>query len=257
MIITSLVILESSREAPENTLAALRLAIEDGADVAEIDVQETADGAVVLFHDTDLRRMAGVDRPIWEVTLAEFRQLDIGSWFSDEFAGERVATLEEAIALVNGQLELNIEMKFNGHDRRLEAEVSRLVREAGFEGDSFVTSLDLAGLQRLASIDPDLRRGLIVTAKVGDATRLDLDLIAVNAGLVSRELIARAHRRGQEVHVWTVNEPDQMLTMIHLGVDNILTSSPDVLVELLALRAEMTDAQKTLLLVYDLLAGRL
>jgi glycerophosphoryl diester phosphodiesterase len=247
----------SSSLAPENTMSSLLLAIEEGADYAEIDVQETADGVVVLFHDTDLRRKAGVDPPIWEVSYEEFQQLDIGSWFSDQFTDERIATLKQAIRAAKGKIKLNIEMKFNGHDRQLEAEVVRLVREANFEDECIVTSLDLAGLQRLARLDESLRRGLIVTAKVGDATRLDVDLIAVNANFLTRDLVARARRQNQEVHVWTVNEPDQMLTMIHLGADNILTSSPGILIELLDARAEMGEAQKTLLLVSDFLAGRL
>ncbi len=246
-----------AKAAPENTLSALEQAIAHGADYAEIDVQQTADGMVVLFHDTDLRRMAGVARPIWEVTFDEFRQLDIGSWFSDEFASERVATLEEALVAVRGRMKLNIELKFNGHEKQLEAEVVRLVQEADFSEECIVTSLDYGGIQRVGEKDPNLRRGLILTAGVGDATRLDLDLLAVNANRVSRSMVARAHRAGKEIHVWTVNDPDQMLTMIHMGVDNILTSTPDVLVELLAARAELSAEQKALLLVADFLEGRL
>lgn len=247
----------SAKAAPENTISALKQAMVDGADYAEIDVQETADGVLVLFHDTDLRRMAGVDRPIWNITFNEFRQLDIGSWFSEEFAGERIATLEEAINTVRGRMKLNIELKFNGHEQRLESEVARLVREAGFRDECVVTSLDYGGIQRIGQHDPGLRRGLILTAGVGDATRLDLDLLAVNANRVSRRMVARAHRAGKEVHVWTVNDPDQMLTMIHMGVDNILTSTPDVLVDLLEARAGMTHEQRVLLLVADFLEGRL
>jgi glycerophosphoryl diester phosphodiesterase len=247
----------SSRAAPENSMAAVLRAIDDGADFAEIDVQETADGVVVLFHDTDLRRMAGVDKGIWEVTYDEMRQLDIGSWFSAEFAGTRVATLEEVIGAVQGKLKLNIEMKFNGHDKQLEAEVARLVRDAGFDKQCVVTSLVYGGVQEIARQDDGLRRGLIVTAKLGDATSLDVNLLAVNANAVTRDLITRAHRAGMEVHVWTVNEPGQMLTMIHLGVDNIMTDAPDVLVALLAERARLSNAEKTLLFVSDFLAGRL
>ncbi len=247
----------SARSAPENTLAALERAIEDGADYAEIDVQEIADGSLVLFHDTDLRRIAGIDRNTWEMTLGEFRQLDVGAWFAEEFAGERVATLEEAIETARGRMGLNIELKLNGHERRLEESVASIVRESGFADQSFATSLDRVSLERLAEVDDTLRRGLIVAAKVGDATRLGVDVLAVNAGRVDRDLIARAHRAGQEVHVWTVNEPERMLSMIHLGVDNILTSAPDVLVELQATLSGMSELQRTLLYVSDLMDGRL
>jgi glycerophosphoryl diester phosphodiesterase len=247
----------SSRAAPENSMAAVLRAIDDGANFAEIDVQETADGVVVLFHDKDLRRMAGVNKGIWEVTHDEMSQLDIGSWFSAEFADTRVTTLEEAIEAVKGKMKLNIEMKFNGHDKQLAAEVARIVRDAGFEDQCVVTSLVYRGVQEIARLDEQLRRGLIVTAKLGDATNLDVNLLAVNANTVTRDLITRAHRAGMEVHVWTVNEPAQMLTMIHLGVDNIMTDSPEVLVALLAERAKLSNAEKTLLFVSDFLAGRL
>ena len=89
------------------------------------------------------------------------------------------------------------------------------------------------GIREIGRLEPTLRRGMIVAASVGDVTRFDVDVLAVNARSVNRRMVARAHRGGREVQVWTVNEPARMLTMIHLGVDNILTSSPDVLAELL------------------------
>jgi glycerophosphoryl diester phosphodiesterase len=81
--------------APENTVAALRRAIEDGADWAEIDVQLTADRAVVVIHDSDLRRVGGRPGRIGQMTLAEVQQVDVGNWFDPAFAGERVPTLDE------------------------------------------------------------------------------------------------------------------------------------------------------------------
>ena len=98
---------------------------------------------------------------------------------------------------------------------------------------------------------------LIVTASIGDVTKLDVDFLSVSTGGVSRDLIARAHRAGKEVHVWTVNEPGQMNTMIHLGVDNILTDVPDVLVALLREREKLNQAEKLMLWLGDLLQGRL
>ena len=185
------------------------------------------------------------------------RKLDVGSWFSEEFADERVPTLKEVMEVARGRIKLNIELKLHGHERQLEAEVARLVSEAEFEDECIVTSLDYGAIQEVARQDGRLRRGLIVTANVGDTTRLDVELLAVNARTVTRDLVARAHKAGMEVHVWTVNDPQQMLTMIHMGVDNILTSSPDVLVDLLRERKKMSNAERTLLFVADFMAGRL
>jgi glycerophosphoryl diester phosphodiesterase len=108
-----------ARAAPENTLSAMHKAIESGADYAEMDVQQTADGVVVLLHDRDLRRVAGVSRRLDELSYDEVRQLDVGSWFDPAFAGERVPTLADVIGLCRGKIRLNIELKFFGPDRRL------------------------------------------------------------------------------------------------------------------------------------------
>jgi len=247
----------SSLVAPENTRAAVVRAIEDGSDFVEIDVQETADGIVVLIHDTDLRRLAGVNRNTWEVPYAEMKELDIGSWFSPEFSGERILTLKETIALVRGKAQLNIELKFNGHDKDLEAAVEAVVRETGFESECILMSLDYGGIRKVTALNERLKTGLTLTAGIGDPTRFEVDFLAVNANSVTRDLIERAHRAGMEIHVWTVNDPGQMLTMIHLGVDNIITDAPDLLVELLEERAELTNAEKTLLYLSDFLEGRL
>src|SRR5262249_2835558 len=103
-----------ARAAPENTLSAVRAAIASGADYAEVDVQQTADGVVVLLHDRDLKRVAGVSRRLDELSYDEVRRLDVGSWFSPAFAGERVPTLVEVIDLCRGRIRLNIELKFFG-----------------------------------------------------------------------------------------------------------------------------------------------
>ncbi|UCC84099.1 MAG: glycerophosphoryl diester phosphodiesterase membrane domain-containing protein, partial [Gemmatimonadota bacterium] len=133
----------SSQRAPENTLSAIEAAIEDGADYCEIDVQETADGVVVLLHDEDLMRIAGVDRKIWDINFAELRALDAGSWFAPEFAGERIPTLQEAIEVARGRIKLNIELKFNGHDEYLAERVVQILEQERFTDGALVSSLKL------------------------------------------------------------------------------------------------------------------
>jgi len=117
----------SSLKAPENTMSALRQAIADGADYAEIDVQTTADGVVVLMHDADLMRIASVNRRIQDTRFDELGEIDIGSWFSGDFSNERTATLDEAIKLVNGRIKLNIELKYNRPDPELVEKVGNII----------------------------------------------------------------------------------------------------------------------------------
>lgn len=223
----------SSCHAPENTLSAIRRAIADGADYAEIDVQETADGVIVVMHDPNLLRTAGLDKPLWEMTYAQLRDLEVGSWFSQAFHGEPIPTLEEVIALARGHIKLNIELKFNGHERRLPERVVHILAERHFAKHCVVTSLAYDGLQRVKSLDSRLRIGYIVETPLSDLTRLNVDFLSVKARLATRKLVRLAKLHGLGVHVWTVNEPQLMASMIAKGVENIITDCPDRLVKLL------------------------
>ncbi len=244
----------SSRKAPENTLAAIEMAVRDGADFAEIDVQETADGVVVLLHDADLMRIAGVDKKIWAVRYDEINTLDVGSWFSPDFADQRIATLRQAIEAARGRIRLNIELKFNGHDQKLAERVAEIVRSESFEPQCVVTSLEYDGLTEAKRHNGRLEAGLIVFRALGDVTRLDVDFLSVNADNVNHDLVERVRRHGKNLHVWTVNDVRKMSAMIDLGVDNIITDEPATLVALRDERASLTNAEKILLAFKNRLA---
>jgi glycerophosphoryl diester phosphodiesterase len=217
--------------APENTLSAMRKAIESGADYAELDVQLTADSKVVLLHDSDLKRVAGDPRRPEELSFDEVRRLDVGSWFGPAFAGERVPTLTEVIDLCRGKIRLNIELKFFGPDRRLVKEVVEIVREQHFESDCLITSLNYDALVEVKQRDPRLRTGIIVAHAIGDINRLEVDALSVRADFLTDPMIQSAHRDGKEVHVWTVNEARQMFALMKRGVDNIITGDLDLAVQ--------------------------
>jgi glycerophosphoryl diester phosphodiesterase len=217
-----------ARAAPENTLAAMRRAVESGADYAEMDVQLTADGVAVLLHDRDLKRVAGVSRRLDELRYDEVRRLDVGSWFSPAFAGERVPTLAEVIDLCRGKIRLNIELKVFGTDRRLAREVARVLREKEFESECLVTSLRYEALLDARRANDRLRAGLTVAYALGDVSRVEVEALSVRADFLSDELLRSARRHGKEVHVWTVNDPRQMTRQMARGVDNVITSDPDL-----------------------------
>ncbi len=242
--------------APENTLAAIRKAVEDGADYAEIDVQETSDGVLVLLNDEDLAKVAHFPRKIAELSFDEARKLDLGARFGPEFAGERIATLAEAIALARGKIKLNIELKYYGKDRGLAEKVVRTVRDEDFEAQSVITSLAYDGLLEVKRHNPRLRTGYIVATAVGDVTRLDVDFLSVGQNLVDDKLLSGARRANKEVHVWTVDEPEQMAVMIEKGVDNIITNDPGALVRLLRERAGLGDGERMVLASRALLGLR-
>ena len=234
----------SSARAPENTLSAVQEAITDGADFAEIDVQTTADGEVVVFHDGDLMRMAGDSRRLRDLTLSQAKELDIGKKFSREFVGERIPTLAEVIRLCRGRIRLNIELKYNWPDPSLAGKVVELLRREAFLTNCVITSLDPAALTEAQRLAPELKVGQIVTASVGNVTRLPGQILSVNQHAATRQFIQQAHTAGKEVHVWTLNQSGDMLLMIERGANNLITDHPDVAVRLLRERAELSDAEK-------------
>ncbi len=240
--------------APENTLSAVRKAIESGADYAEVDVLLTADGVAVLLHDRDLMRVAGDPRRIEELSYDEVRKLDVGSWFDPSFAGERVPTLAEVIDLARGRIKLNIELKFFGPDRRLAQEVARLVREQDFESDCLVTSFNSDALQEVKQHNPRLRTGLIVAHALGDVSRLEVEVLSVRADFLSDAVLRAARRQDREVHVWAVSDARQMGRMIKRGVDNIITDDPDLAIRVRDEWAHLTETER-LLLASRLLLG--
>jgi len=239
--------------APENTMASVRRAIADGTDWIEIDVQETADGEVVVIHDSDLMKLAGVDLRVWEATMAQLAQIDVGSWFAPEFSGERVPTLAEVLAEVKGRSKLIVELKYYGHDQQLEQRVVDLIEAAGMREDTMIMSLEYAGIQKVRSLRPDWKIGLLSARALGDLTRLDADFLAVSAALASPALVQSAHATGKEVFVWTVNDALSMSQTMSLGVDGVITDEPLLGREVLVARAELSAMERLLLHVAPLL----
>ncbi len=233
--------------APENTLAAVRRALDDETDWVEIDVQESRDGQVVVVHDSDFMKLAGNPLKIWEGDLAEIRQIDIGSWFDVGFADQRVPTLKEVLNEVRDRSGLVIELKYYGHDQQLEQRVVDIVEEAGMADQVVVMSLKLEGVSKLKDLRPDWTAGLLAASAVGDLTRLEVDFLAVNQNMASPAFIRRAHTAGMQVFVWTVNDALSLSRWISMGVDGVITDEPALARQVLAERAKLGSAERLVL----------
>jgi glycerophosphoryl diester phosphodiesterase len=240
----------SALRAPENTLAAVRAAIEDGADFVEIDIQQAADGGLVLMHDATLRRTTGRPEGVWQLTTAELVAIDAGSWFDGAFAGETIPALAAVIDAVRGGAMLNIEVKLHGRERNLASALVGLLQAEGLIDDCVITSLDLAILAEIRAIEPRLRTGLILTASIGDIRAPDVDLLVVQPLIATPAFIARAHRRGQEVHVWSLNEARNMHEAIDRGADGILTPDPALCRRIIEGRTPEDDARALLVRLF-------
>jgi len=224
----------ASGEFPENTLRAFSAAIDAGAQMCELDVQLTCDGAAVVIHDDSVDRTTDGRGAVASMSLEQIRRLDAGRRFGARFAGERVPTLAEVIELTRGKCALNVELK----GAAVEAEVCRLLQAYDVVGDTIVSSFDWNALAAARKIDPALPLG-VLTDRRGDAmlqaaARLNAVSVHPRYDLVSAALVEKAHREGFKVLVWTIDNVARMRRMIRLGVDGIMTNYPARLAALMA-----------------------
>lgn len=237
----------ASGAAPENTMAAFQQAIVEKADWIELDVQENAEDAVVVAHDSDFMKVARNSLKVWEATSEDLRDLDIGSWYGPEFSDQRVPTLHQVLELAKDKLGVVIELKYYGHNRELESRVVEVVEQTGMESNVKIMSLKLDGVRKAAQLRPGWPCGLLNTASIGDLTRLDLDFLALNSVAATRSMISHAHKRGMKVYVWTINDPIQMSVIMSRGADGIITDEPALARQVMGLRNQLSPIGRLLI----------
>ena len=222
----------ASGSAPENTMAAFSLAVEQGAQVIELDVHMTADGYPVVIHDPTVARTTDGTGLVREKTLAELRRLDAGSWFETRFAGERVPTLEEVVTWARGRVALAIEIKNTPfHYRGIEASVTGVLERHDAVLDNEVFSFDHLCVRRIKAREPRLLTGVCYSANPVDHNAL---AIAANATALHPmfqhlhpDAVRDAHAAGLLVFAWTVNGHQDIREMVALGIDGIVTDFPE------------------------------
>lgn len=214
-------------KAPENTISALQYTIDSGADYAEIDVQETKDGELILLHDDSLKRTAGVKKNVWDMTLKQIEKLDAGASFHKKFRGEKIPEFTEVLKFCKGRLDLNIEIKYNGKNKGIVNKVVRAIKENHFEDHCVVTSMNYQFLKQIKKTAPEIRTGYIMTMTYGGVQGMEAaDFFSVKHTYVDEKFVTQAHALGKEVHVWTVNYKGDAKRMLDMGVDNIITDDP-------------------------------
>ncbi|NFH88929.1 glycerophosphodiester phosphodiesterase [Clostridium botulinum] len=212
---------------PENTMKAFEMAVEQNADWIELDVQLTSDGIPVVMHDSNLYRITGVNKNIWEVTYNDIKDLDCSSWFSPEFAGERISILGEVLDFAKKEhIKLNIELKPTGYEKDFEKIVIDTINQKNYKNSCVVTSQEYGTLERIKEYDQEIKTIYVMSIALGDITELtEADGFSVEASFITPRLVSMVHNSGKKIFAWTVNTRENMDKMIEMNVDNIVTDN--------------------------------
>lgn len=232
----------ASAYAPENTMSAFQLAIDQGADWLEMDVQQTKDGQLVVFHDLRMERTTNGRGALRDLTLAEVRQLDAGGWFGSQFANERVPTFEEVVALASQHnIRIFPEMKDPRFSPGIEERIAGVISAAGYEDRTIVQSFDMGSLERLRRINPDVKLAALYTtaSPLRGEPPAGVTVVGPPWELVGMDptLVRDIHANGRQVVVWSVDNVASVRALANARVDGIITGRPD------AIRAAL-DAQR-------------
>jgi len=224
----------ASGHAPENTLAAFRKAVSLGAAFIETDLQLSRDAHFVAIHDATVNRTTNGKGTVHDLTLAELRQLDAGSWFGSELAGERIPTLEEILQFSKkNDVVFYLELKPGGSWGGEHALIGAL-RDSEEIPRAVVISFDASMVLNLHTIEPTLMTGLLYDGQmekpVEKAVEIGARQLIARGDLVTPALLERARKKDLQVVCWTVNHPAHMRMLMEAGVHGIMSDYPDRLI---------------------------
>ena len=222
----------ASGRAPENTLAAFKKALEIGVDAVELDLHGTADGEIVVIHDSTLDRTTDLHGHINETPLATIQSADAGGWFDAEFAGEPVPTLTEALACIGKETIAVLEIK----DPLIAEAVVATIHETGTLNFTVVISFHTGVLQTIRTLEPRIATGWLIGNQDGNISPVRLcqqlgelgsSLLNVNHELITAEFAYEIRRRGIALWCWTVDDIARMGEMQTFGVQGITSNYPE------------------------------
>ncbi|MCH7587322.1 MAG: glycerophosphodiester phosphodiesterase [Chloroflexi bacterium] len=230
----------ASAYAPENTLAAFRLAEELGAQAIELDVKLTKDERVVVLHDATLERTTSGRGPLSKFSYEEIKHLDAGSSFGPTFAKEIIPTLEQVFIHLGSGMLINIELtNYANPFDALPAKVVEIVRRAGNASQILFSSFSVIALIRARRMAPEIPTGLLVRNSTAMwLTALMQRLLKVEYfhpqdGMVTARMLDKIRNMNMAVNVWTVNDQSRMRTLLDMGVAGLITDEPEVALQTL------------------------
>ncbi len=231
----------ASAYAPMNTIPAYELAVQQGADGIELDVQRSKDGHAVIMHDFTVDHTTDGSGLVTEKTLAELKTLDAGGWYGEAFRGLRIPTLDEVFEAVGQKLYINVEIKSESAETDgVEQLVADVIARHEMQDRVLISSFNPLALSRFREALPEVPIAFLHSPNMP----VDTEALVQQLGLVyearhphysqvTADSVAAWHEAGHRVHVWTVNDVALALRLRDLDVDGIFTDHPDVMLQAL------------------------
>jgi glycerophosphoryl diester phosphodiesterase len=224
----------ASAYAPMNTLPAFELAVAQGADGVELDVHLSQDGHLVVLHDFTVDHTTDGTGRAKDMPLAQLKELDAGAKFDSRFAGTRIPTLDEVFEAVGAHLRLiNVEIKSEDMEQTdgVEQEVANCIARHKLERSVLVSSFNPYALRRFRAIKPEVAIGCLYVPDGSMALSLmgetTFEALHPYHLMIDATYMTNARQTGRRVNTWTVNEPARAAELAQLGVDAIITDTPD------------------------------
>ena len=224
----------SSAHAPENTMAAFQLAVEQGCSAFELDTMLTMDGQMVVIHDRDIERTTGAKGLVDRLPFSEIQKLDAGLKFENKFKGERIPLLRQVLEKFGGKVLINIELKnYHAPIDPLAFMVAELVRDMGLEDSILISSFLPGNLGKVRKITSQIPVALLTPRGfTGSLFRsflyrsLSRNFIHPDFQDVNKKYIDREHQIGRRVHAYTVNNSETLSTLMKWGIDGFFCDDP-------------------------------
>jgi glycerophosphoryl diester phosphodiesterase len=231
----------ASAYAPENTLSAFQLAVEQGAQALELDAKLSADGEIVVFHDFSVDRTTNGTGLVSQLPLPALRELDAGGYFAEKFRGEKIPTLAEVFEAFGDKILINVELKdYTSFKEELTEQVCAMVKRFGLENRVMFSSFRPSNLAKARSLLPSVPRGLHSLVGVlgwwprsfGFAFG---DYQSLNPAFkdVTPQQIQRVHKLKRKLFAYTVNQAEDMRRLFRWGIDGIFTDDPAMAIKML------------------------
>jgi len=216
-----------SGNAPENSLVAIQSAIDKQVEAVELDVMLSRDYTPILYHDRTFKRLLGINLLVSELTYETIATFDIGPSYSDQFETTYIPTLEEALLLCKGQIDVILDMKDYGNNEILVPKVVSLIESLNMVDTVSIQSFNSTILILVRGLNPEIKLGQIMFYSSGDLTGLDVNFYTIKDNMLTKQFVDRAHALDRGVWVWTVNSITRLNEVLRYNIDGIITDYPN------------------------------